>query len=145
MFVYYFLIFATCILTFTTIVYYALYLKEYKFSSFLLTTIAAILTINMIFAIENIKGQPSEVIPDDFKVIYWIEANPIIYLWITEDSRNYPYTLIIPWSRETAQQLSESEESIRNGLLGGTVEKQSGLFESIEFYEMPPNQVLPKE
>lgn len=144
MFIYYFLIYATCILSFAVVVHYSIYLKTYKLSIVLLTLIA-FLSMQMFFAIENIKGQPSYVLPQDFKVLYWIEAKPVIYMWIAEENREYPYTVIIPWSREASEKLSESESSIANSTLMGKHDGQSGLADSIEFYELPLNQILPKQ
>lgn len=114
MFWFYIILFSISVISILITVYYSIKISDAKFAVFAITLIG-ILSIAQWNVIDYIKSQPLEIYVDDFVVMAYEEARPHIYIWGYMEGRQYPVTLMIPWTQETMQELSGSDEEISEG------------------------------
>lgn len=90
--------------------------KWWKFI-FLLIPFVLILVFKLWLAVEYIKSAPTDVIPDKFTLIYSIEAQKkYIYIWALEEGKDYPTTIVIPWSEKASKELSQAKQKDQKGI-----------------------------
>jgi hypothetical protein len=89
--------------------------KWWKFI-FILIPISLFLVYKLWFAIEYIKTAPTTKMPDKFTFIHSIEKQKKhIFIWGIEEGKDYPITVVIPWSEKASKEVEKAKRGVREG------------------------------
>ena len=129
--------------------------KNYLFKS-LLIPVMIIVAVSTWYTYNAILGYGTEFRPDK-EVVYHSHVadkkNEVIYILLTTFGDNAPRLHIYPWSEELEKQLQGAGDKQKEGVLVvGKIKKDKPSIsrplsndEEWLFYEMPPNEFMPKD
>ena len=121
MFWFYYLLLYSTIISFVLTGFFAYYSKRFVTAT-IITTLLAIGAVINYHLLDEIKSMPLDNYSDKFTIVSYIEDKPEIFLWILEETRDYPVTVVIPWTEEDAEKLAENKDEIeQNGLEGSII------------------------
>lgn len=113
--------------------------KWWKFI-FILIPIVLFLVFKLWYAIEYIKTAPTEKIPDKYTFIHSIEKQKkFIFIWVVEDGKDYPITIVIPWSEKASKEAEQAKRGVREGRKMGrdkSKEKDQTPYDEFKVYEL---------
>lgn len=112
---FYILLLLLSIPTITMLVMLSQNKKWWKFI-FILIPLVLFLVFKLWYAIEYIKTAPTEKMPDKYMFIHSIEKQKKwIYIWAMEDGKDYPITLVIPWTEKASKEVEKAKRGVREG------------------------------
>ena len=129
--------------------------KNYLFKS-LLIPVMILVAVSTWYTYNAILGYGTEFRPDK-EVVYHSHVadkqNGVIYILLTTFGDDAPRLHIYPWSEELEKQLQGAGDKQKEGVLVvGKFEKNKPSIsrplsndEEWQFYEMPPNEFMPKD
>ena len=83
---------------------------------FILIPVVLFLVYKLWQTVEYIKTAPSERMPDKYTFIHSIEKQKkVIYIWMIEDGKDYPTTVVIPWSEKASKEVEKAKRGVREG------------------------------
>ena len=130
--------------------------KQYLFKAILIPTMLVV-AVSMWYTYQAIFGYGTEFKPTT-KVIYHAHVDAQqqnrIYVLLTTAGEDEPRLHIYPWSKELKKQLEKAGEKQGQGIMVvGEMRKKEQQFgarldldtEEFMFYDMPPNEWMPKD
>lgn len=113
--------------------------KWWKFI-FILIPIVLFLVYKLWYTIEYIKTAPTEKMPDKYTFLHSVEKQKKnIYIWAVEDGKEYPITIVIPWSEKASKEIEKAKRGVREGrrmVRDKVQEKNNGTpIDEFKFYE----------
>lgn len=83
---------------------------------FILIPVVLFLVFKIWYAVEYIKTAPLAKMPDKYTFIHSIEKQKKhIYIWAIEDGKDYPITIVIPWSEKASKEVEKAKRGVREG------------------------------
>lgn len=83
---------------------------------FVLIPIVLFLVYQLWQTVEYIKTAPIERMPDKYTFIHSIEKQKkFIYIWAIEEGKDYPITIVIPWSEKASKEVEKAKRGVREG------------------------------
>ena len=112
---------------------------------FILIPIVLFLVFKLWYAIEYIKTAPIDRVPDKFTFIHSIEKQKkVIYIWAIEEGKDYPITIVIPWTEKASKEVEKAKRGVREGRRmerSKQQDKETGTpTDEFKFYEFRPMQ-----
>ena len=107
---------------------------------FVLIPVVLFLVYKLWQTVEYIKTAPVERMPDKYTFIHSIEKQKkFIYIWAIEEGKDYPITIVIPWSEKASKEVEKAKRGVREGRRMMRDKKQDGengtLVDEFKFYE----------
>lgn len=83
---------------------------------FILIPLVLFVVFKLWYAIEYIKTAPTEKLPNKFTFITSIEKQKkYIYIWAIEEGKDYPITIVIPWTEKASKEVESAKRGVREG------------------------------
>lgn len=83
---------------------------------FILIPLVLFVVFKLWYAIEYIKTAPTEKLPNKFTFITSIEKQKKhIYIWAIEEGKDYPITIVIPWTEKASKEVESAKRGVREG------------------------------
>lgn len=144
MFIFYYILFFTTVSSLVLTAFFAYYSRRYV-STLVITTLIAIGAFMNYQVLNEIKGMPKKEYSDKFTVISYMEDKPDIFLWILSENRDYPVTVVIPWTEEDAKKLAENKAQIEGQGMEGALKPSNQNYGGVlEIYDFDYTKTIPK-
>lgn len=106
------------LLSIPIIVLLVLLAKERKWwlGIFIVIPVVLFLVFKLWMTINYLKSAPTETMPDKYTFIHSVEKQKkFIYIWAVEEGKEYPITIVIPWTEKASKEVEKAKRGVREG------------------------------